>query len=595
MTKAAKPSLAIGSAVIFSAFSAWGLAQTAGQVQSQLSSKDDDLARALQTVIRSAEDQFRSIKGDPNLRSIGKEWKVDFRLPETGACRIFERHKVLAFECQTPFTATQELAMDRYEEFVGRIARGVGREWEYEVEQQTITSGLFTRSVVFRRARKSRTQEVTDLPEALPSQVASADPAGSRPFGLSLQITEPNDPVRPGDSNARAGVVVTGFDSNSFAEKIGFQRGDLITHINRVPVLSFEDVAQFLRPQFRRAGNDVVFRIERGLAGRSRSLYSLYLTGVLPDGVSPESSASTPASSPARVSVEPAVPAVDGPSSSNDPSPRFFGTSIMGSEITLLVRVYRQTGQAESASPGGSRYAFSFAVARTDGGSVVLPVEGIRATLGLQFVAEQDPTLLQSFGADHGVILTGLPTNGPAAKAGLQPGDVVLSVNGTPIWDGDALVSKAAHITVGQSTSINYFRNGKEREAKAVAVDIRALYPQNPQIGQGSDASVSAIDRIRNGQHSQMPRADRVDAGTPGVVQGIAVANNTSYAIQVHFRGPVSRSVKISPGGSASVDLPPGRYEEAAEALNSNIIPFYGEHFQESGAGYRVSFYITPR
>ena len=36
-------------------------------------------------------------------------------------------------------------------------------------------------------------------------------------------------------------------------------------------------------------------------------------------------------------------------------------------------------------------------------------------------------------------------------------------------------------------------------------------------------------------------------------------------------------------------------YEEAAEASNSGVIPFYGVHSQELGASYRVTFYFASR
>src|ERR1035437_6500336 len=63
-----------------------------------------------------------------------------------------------------------------------------------------------------------------------------------------------------------------------------------------------------------------------------------------------------------------------------------------------------------------------------------------RGSIGVTFQADQSQqgsVLLRSFGADHGVGITGVQNDGPAAKAGIKLGDVIVSINGAPIKDGD--------------------------------------------------------------------------------------------------------------------------------------------------------------
>lgn len=558
------------------------------QVQDAQTSKDDGFALAVQTVIKSADDEFRSIRGNPDLRSVGREWRTEFRLPGMEACRIFERNRVLAFECETPFPASKELAMDGYENFVSRIARSIGREWEYEVDQQSITSG-FTKSVTFRRIENGRSENLPAQSKDQPPEIAPAASMGPTPFGLYIQNAKVSGSDRSGEAtNPEVGVLVTSICSDSFAAGIGLQPGDVITSINRHSIRSTEDILAIergIKPE-----DALAFKITRSGSGRPTTMF---VPGVFPGGFRPNSSlASTNCAN-----VLPSPPAVDQASPPDDLFTRFFDQQRRDSqvryprrrEITMVARVFAQAGHREQGDPSAPHYVFSFAVRRIDWPSIGARLQQPRATVGLIFLRDSDPTLLPSFGAAHGLILAAPEADGPAAKAGLQEGDVVLAVNGTPVWDGDALVSKLALIAVGQSVSITYLRDGKEHEAKSLAI-------ANPQSDSGSSiASGSAIDRIRSGQHSQMPREERVGVGAIGTSQGIALANNTAYTIQVHFRGPITRSVKISPGGSLNVDLPPGRYEEAAEALNSDIIPYYGEHFQDVGAGYKVSFYIAPR
>jgi hypothetical protein len=49
----------------------------------------------------------------------------------------------------------------------------------------------------------------------------------------------------------------------------------------------------------------------------------------------------------------------------------------------------------------------------------------------------------------------------------------------------------------------------------------------------------------------------------------------------------------IALGASASIDLPPGSYEEGAEALNASVIPFYGLRVQDAATSYQVNFILT--
>ncbi|MBI3896577.1 MAG: Do family serine endopeptidase [Acidobacteria bacterium] len=99
-----------------------------------------------------------------------------------------------------------------------------------------------------------------------------------------------------------------------------------------------------------------------------------------------------------------------------------------------------------------------------------------RGSIGVTFQPEQSSVLLRSFGADHGVVITGIQPGGPAEKAGLQRGDVILSVDGKVIKDGDDLVSQVASKPVGQSVALKYMRDRQEREAKVAIADRSKVF-----------------------------------------------------------------------------------------------------------------------
>ena len=96
-------------------------------------------------------------------------------------------------------------------------------------------------------------------------------------FGLRLEDLGTDRARRAGYENMK-GALVTAVDPASFAEDIGFARGDVITEVNHAPVNS---VAEYRRAvSGLKAGQDVLFKgpaaigqrpVRHGLSGRRRS------------------------------------------------------------------------------------------------------------------------------------------------------------------------------------------------------------------------------------------------------------------------------------------------------------------------------------
>ncbi|MFI2370078.1 S1C family serine protease [Streptomyces sp. NPDC018833] len=59
-----------------------------------------------------------------------------------------------------------------------------------------------------------------------------------------------------------------------------------------------------------------------------------------------------------------------------------------------------------------------------------------------------------------------VPSNGPAAKAGLRPGDVITGFNGKTIDSGPTLISEIWNHKPGDKVTLTYERDGKERTAE---------------------------------------------------------------------------------------------------------------------------------
>jgi serine protease Do len=130
----------------------------------------------------------------------------------------------------------------------------------------------------------------------------------------------------------------------------------------------------------------------------------------------------------------------------------------------------------------------------------------VRGSIGIQFQTAQSSAVGRVYGFTNGVIVGVVTPNGGAAKAGLQAGDVLVSIDGRNIKDGDDLVNDISARHVGSSVKIGYLRDGKQNTANVVIGDRAKTYaditgqqdepvtPQESDAGEGKlGITVSAI------------------------------------------------------------------------------------------------------
>jgi serine protease Do len=110
-----------------------------------------------------------------------------------------------------------------------------------------------------------------------------------------------------------------------------------------------------------------------------------------------------------------------------------------------------------------------------------------RGSIGIQFQGVQSSAVGRMYGfANGGVLVSVVTPNGPAAKAGLQAGDVITSVDGAPVKDGDELVAIISNKKPGSSVKLGYVRNGKKETADVGIADRAKLFAD---LTGGSDDS----------------------------------------------------------------------------------------------------------
>jgi serine protease Do len=87
-----------------------------------------------------------------------------------------------------------------------------------------------------------------------------------------------------------------------------------------------------------------------------------------------------------------------------------------------------------------------------------------RGYLGIQIRDITDAEVAARLGVkDHGVLVAQVFENAPAAKAGIQAGDVITAVGGKPVKDGRELQRVVAGLPLGQPINLTIIRDGKEK------------------------------------------------------------------------------------------------------------------------------------
>ena len=94
------------------------------------------------------------------------------------------------------------------------------------------------------------------------------------------------------------------------------------------------------------------------------------------------------------------------------------------------------------------------------------------AFLGIQ-PGDLTPEIAQQLGvsATSGVVVLDVVSGGPAAKAGMQPGDVITAINGKQVSNVEDFLSTLRPLSPGNTVTVSYLRGKDKREAKVVLAD----------------------------------------------------------------------------------------------------------------------------
>jgi serine protease Do len=113
----------------------------------------------------------------------------------------------------------------------------------------------------------------------------------------------------------------------------------------------------------------------------------------------------------------------------------------------------------------------------------------VRGSIGISFQGAQSSAVTRMYGFQSGGVLVNQVTpDGPASKAGVKPMDVIVSIDGKPVKDGDELVADISSRKVGSNVQLGILRNGAKQNITVGIADRAKLFadlgkPANDQNG----------------------------------------------------------------------------------------------------------------
>ncbi|RPI12086.1 MAG: DegQ family serine endoprotease [Lysobacterales bacterium] len=133
--------------------------------------------------------------------------------------------------------------------------------------------------------------------------------------------------------------------------------------------------------------------------------------------------------------------------------------NLRGEVVGINSQIYSRSGGYQGVS-----FAIPIDVAMDVGRQLQADGHVTRGRLGVG-IQELDQALAKSFGLDRprGALVSNVEQGGPAAAAGVQEGDVILSFDGRAIDSAGELPSTVAAVKPGREVELEVWRDGKSR------------------------------------------------------------------------------------------------------------------------------------
>jgi serine protease Do len=143
-----------------------------------------------------------------------------------------------------------------------------------------------------------------------------------------------------------------------------------------------------------------------------------------------------------------------------------------------------------------------------------------RGSIGIQFREGLSGAVNRVYGFKNGVLVQEVQSGGPADKAGIKPGDIITTVDGRPIKDGDDLVNEIASLRPGSAIRLGYVRDGKPQDTTVTIGDRDKVFADlnNPETAGNQEGGGGAGEAKLGLVVQDVPAAMAAKVHASGVV-----------------------------------------------------------------------------
>jgi len=165
---------------------------------------------------------------------------------------------------------------------------------------------------------------------------------------------------------------------------------------------------------------------------------------------------------------------------------------VKGEVVGINSQIFSQTGGFMGLS-----FAIPIDVALNVETQLVRTGHVVRGRIGV-VIQEVSAQLADSFGLDRprGALVASVPSDGPAARAGVKPGDVILAVNGDQIERDGELSSRISNMRPGSQVRLTVWRSRRPIE---ISVRVAELDQPQPPTAQQAEPEHPADHATRLG------------------------------------------------------------------------------------------------
>lgn len=162
----------------------------------------------------------------------------------------------------------------------------------------------------------------------------------------------------------------------------------------------------------------------------------------------------------------------------------------------------------------------------------------VRGSIGIQFRQGLSDAVNRVYGFKSGVLVQEVQPGGPADKAGLKPGDIVTTVDGRTIKDGDDLVNDIASRRPGSTARLGFLRNGKHED---------------------TTVTIGDRDKVFANLNNPLQQQNQQNGADPGETKLGMVVRQESQAMESKLKTPGVVIESVRPGSFADLQgLQPG-------------------------------------